>query len=216
MSWKQFIESESKKDYYKIIIDHVQQDAKKHTIYPKHEDIFNAFKYCSLDKVKVVILGQDPYINPGQAHGLSFSVPTDTQLPPSLKNIFKELKSDLGIDTPAHGCLELWARQGVLLLNSTLTVRQGQSNSHKNFGWETFTDAAIKKVNELEQPIVYLLWGSHARSKNKYITNSKHLVLESVHPSPLSAHNGFFGSKPFSQVNKFLIKNNVEPIDWSL
>jgi len=214
MNWKKFIKSESEKDYYKKLTASIVEDGKSHTIYPHHKDIFNAFKYCPLDQVKTVILGQDPYINPREAHGLSFSVPIGTLIPPSLRNIFKELQDDLSIAKPTHGCLTSWAQQGVLLLNSILTVRQGQSNSHRNFGWETFTNAAIELVNQQDHPIAYLLWGQNARNKKNLITNPKHLILEAAHPSPLSAYNGFFGCKHFSKTNNFLIQNNIQPIDW--
>lgn len=220
-NWKSFIEQEQQKEYYKKLLSLIEEDSKKNIIYPHKNDIFNAFKLCDLKDIKCVILGQDAYINDQiinnktipQAMGLSFSVRKDFQLPPSLKNIFKELKNDLNISN-ISGDLTVWARQGVLLLNSALTVRKGESNSHANFGWHIFTDEAIKLINEQDRPIVYLLWGSFARSKKKFITNSKHLILESAHPSPLSAHNGFIGNKHFSKCNDFLIKNNIVPIDW--
>ena len=184
------------------------------TIYPLKENIFNAFKLTSFENVKVVIVGQDPYHGEGEAHGLSFSVQDNVKIPPSLQNIYKELYSDLGIirnDTD----LSDWAKQGVLLLNSVLTVEKDKPASHKFIGWEQFTDEIIKKLNEKEEPIVFILWGNFAKSKIKYITNPKHLVISSSHPSPFSAYNGFFGSKPFSKTNDFLIKNNIKPIDWS-
>ena len=216
-TWKEFISSEAKKDYYEKLISFVQQDSKTFIIYPAHKDIFNAFKLTPLEQVKVVILGQDPYHNPNQAHGLSFSVPEDCEIPPSLRNIFKEIKEDLKLETEFnHGFLKSWAEQGVLLLNSVLTVRQNQPGSHKEFGWQTFTDNAISKLNDLERPVVFMLWGSFAKSKKKLVTNSKHLILETVHPSPLSAYNGFFGCKHFSKANQFLINNNITPIDWSI
>lgn len=213
LNWQEFIRSEQAKPYYSNLIDLINKDREKHIIYPDKDDIFNAFKLCSLDKVKIVLFGQDPYIN-GEAHGLSFSIKKDMKVAPSLKNIFKEINNDLGIQN-SSGDLTPWAKQGVLLLNSALTVRAGQSNSHANYGWHTFTDEAIKLVNQQDRPIVYLLWGSFARSKKKFITNPKHLVLESAHPSPLSAHNGFFGNKHFSRCNAFLKNNNIEEINWS-
>jgi uracil-DNA glycosylase len=216
MIWKDIIEEEKAKLYFQEIMRFVYEDSKKHTIYPQSKDIFNAFKYCPLNDVRVCILGADPYINPGQAHGLSFSVHKGIDPPPSLLNIYKELKDDLNIDPPSHGCLIGWAKQGVLLLNSVLTVRQGQSGSHKPAGWETFTDQIIRVINEQDSPIVYLLWGSFARSKKHLLGNPKHLVMEAPHPSPLSAHRGFFGSKPFSQTNHFLTANGSLPIDWAV
>ena len=186
------------------------------TIYPNMHDIFNAFKYTPYSKVKVVILGQDPYHGENQAHGLCFSVNEGIQIPPSLVNIYKEIKSDLNIIQPNSGCLTKWAKQGVLLLNTTLTVRAGEANSHSKCGWQEWTDEVIKILNERKEPMVFLLWGANARSKKKFINTNKHLVLECAHPSPLSAYNGFFGCKHFSKANAFLIKNNLEPIDWDL
>lgn len=215
-SWKDFINYQSKQSYYKTLSDLILEDSKKYTIYPAHKDIFNAFKFCKLEEIKVVIMGMDPYHGPNQAHGLSFSVLPGVTIPPSLKNIFKEIESDLNIKNGSNGCLIGWAKQGVLLLNTILTVRQGQPNSHKNKGWEIFTDEAIGIINNLPQPIVFMLWGSHAKSKKELLNNPKHLVLDSVHPSPLSAYNGFFGCKHFSKANQFLINNNIQPIDWSI
>ena len=180
------------------------------------EDIFNALRYTPYHEVKAVILGQDPYHGPGQAHGLCFSVQPGVQPPPSLLNIFQELQSDLGITPPAGGTLTKWAERGVLLLNTTLTVRRGQANSHRNIGWTTFTDHVIQKLNEHERPVVFLLWGGNARSKKSLITAPQHLVLECAHPSPLSAFNGFLGCRHFSKCNAFLERNGVEPIDWDL
>ncbi len=217
MTWKSFTAFESEKQYYKDLVSFVSEDSKKSAVYPKRSDLFRAFDLCPLDKVKVVIFGQDPYHGPNQANGLCFSVQKDQTIPPSLKNIFKEIKSDLDIDDLfVHGCLESWAEQGVLLLNSILTVRDGSPGSHKDKGWEIFTDSAIKLLAEQDRPIVFILWGAFARSKKKLITNNKHLVLESAHPSPLSAYNGFFGSKPFSKTNKYFVDNNMNPIDWKL
>lgn len=185
------------------------------TIYPLKENIFNAFKFTSYENVKVVIVGQDPYHGEGEAHGLSFSVQDNIKIPPSLQNIYKELYNDLGIPPKKTGNLTGWAKEGVLLLNSTLTVEKDKANSHQGLGWQYFTDYVIKVLNLSENPIVFILWGNFARSKKVLITNPKHLILESPHPSPFSAYNGFFGSKPFSKTNDFLIKNNVKPIDWS-
>jgi uracil-DNA glycosylase len=216
MKWADLIKEESSKEYYKNIILRLKEDSKTTTIYPNHKDIFSAFKYAPYDGVKVVILGQDPYHNPGEAHGLSFSVMPGVKIPPSLQNIFKELKSDLDIDTPSHGCLINWARQGVLLLNTILTVKENQPGSHKNIGWHIFTNKVISVLNNKDTPIVFILWGNCAKQKRILITNPKHLILESSHPSPFSAHLGFFGSKPFSKTNKFLISHGIEPINWKL
>ena len=215
-SWEQVMKEELEKNYFKQLLDFVQQEYKEKTIYPKMNEIFRAFLFTPYDKVKVVILGQDPYHGENQAEGLSFSVPEGVKQPPSLKNIFKELHDDIGCSVPNTGSLIPWAEQGVLLLNAVLTVVKDQAASHKDKGWETFTDAVIKKINEKNEPVVFILWGGYARSKKKYITNPKHLVIESAHPSPLSAYNGFFGSRPFSKTNTFLKQNNIEPIDWSI
>ena len=212
--WQQPLEVEFKKPYYKDLYKKVLEEYRSRQIFPNPDDIFNAFHLTPLKDVKVVILGQDPYHNDGQAHGLCFSVQPGVQPPPSLQNIFKELQSDLGIVPPKDGTLTKWAERGVLMLNTTLTVRRGQANSHKNLGWTTFTDHIIEKLNEHEQPIVFLLWGGNARSKKKLITAPQHLVLESVHPSPLSAYNGFFGCKHFSKCNAFLEAHGIDPIDW--
>ena len=216
LNWKQIIEEEKAKPYFRDIIRFVQEDAKKFEVYPPHDQIFNAFRYTPLDKVKAVLLAQDPYINPGQAHGLSFSVPKGIDPPPSLLNIYKELKDDLNIDPLSHGCLIGWAKQGVLLLNSVLTVRQGQSGSHKAAGWEIFTDQIIRVVNGLDRSVVYLLFGSFAKSKRHLLDNTKHLIIEAVHPSPLSANRGgWFGGRYFSRTNQFLTDNGADPIDWA-
>ncbi len=214
--WDIVLESEFKKDYFYNLLKFVKGEYARKTIYPAKKEVFRAFRYTPYKNVKVVILGQDPYHGEGQAEGLSFSVPKGIRKPPSLVNIFKELESDLGIPVSDSGSLVPWAKQGVLLLNTVLTVIKDQAASHKDIGWETFTDEVIKKINEKEEPVVFILWGSYARSKKKYITNSKHLIIESAHPSPLSAYNGFFGSKPFSKTNDFLIKNNLKPIDWHI
>ena len=214
MNWQEFIKQEEGKEYYKQILSFVYEDEKKHTIYPSKDNIFNAFKLTPLENIKVLICGQDPYHGPNQAHGLAFSVQNGVAIPPSLKNIFKELKSDLGIDMQNNGNLESWAKAGVMLLNTSLTVRAGQANSHSKIGWTEFTDNAIKLINEKTEPVVFVLWGANARSKKSLIINNHHLIIESAHPSPLSAHNGFFGSKPFSRTNEFLIKNDIKQIDW--
>lgn len=195
---------------------YIEKEYNEKTIYPKKEDIFNALKITSFKNTKVVIIGQDPYHEPGQAHGLSFSVQDNVKIPASLKNIYKELNSDLGIEIPLTGNLTKWAEQGVLLLNSSLTVVKGKANSHKNIGWNRLTDYVIKKLNEKDTPVVFILWGNDARAKKELITNSNHLIIESAHPSPLSASRGFFGSKPFSKANDFLESKGLGKIDWSL
>ncbi len=213
MDFKEYILEESKKDYYQKLKTFVNNEYENHICYPEYKRIFHAISVTPLDKVKVVILGQDPYHGPNQAHGLAFSVLCD-RLPPSLKNIYKEMESDLNVCVNQDGNLEYLAKQGVLLLNTILTVRAGMPLSHKNQGWEIFTDGIIKLLNEQDRPIVFILWGANAISKKRLLDNPKHLVLTSVHPSPLSAYGGFFGSKPFSKTNDFLIRNNIEPIKW--
>ena len=215
-SFKEFIEIESKKDYYIKLKEFVVDEYQKYTCYPPYKNIFHALSITPLNEVKVVILGQDPYHGVGEAEGLSFSVPINIKKPPSLVNIFKELNDDLGVSIPNSGSLHSWAKEGVLLLNAVLTVIKDSPASMRNMGWEVFTDNVIKKINEKNTPVVFILWGSFARSKKKLITNPRHLVIESVHPSPLSAYNGFFGSKPFSKTNDFLIKNNLTPINWEI
>ena len=214
--WAPFLEAEMKEDYYQKLRGILINEYKTRTIHPGMYDIFNAMHYTPYSKVKVVILGQDPYHGPRQAHGLSFSVLPGVQPPPSLVNIFKELHDDLGCTIPNHGCLRHWAEQGVLLLNTVLTVREYQANSHQGIGWERFTDHIITLLNEREEPMVFILWGRPAQRKQSMITNPNHLVLSSSHPSPLSAHRGFFGSRPFSKTNEFLRAQNMEPIDWQL
>jgi uracil-DNA glycosylase len=213
--WDSILENEFKKDYYLKIREFLKAEYSSQIIFPPMFDIFNALRYTSYENTKVVILGQDPYHELGQAHGLSFSVKKGIKIPPSLVNIYKELKADIGMEIPSHGELTSWARQGVLLLNATLTVRQGLANSHQNIGWSIFTDNIIKVLNESSKPIVFILWGGNARSKKRYITNPNHLIIESAHPSPLSAYNGFFGSRPFSRANEFLSKHEIAPIDWN-
>lgn len=215
--WLPVVQEECKKDYYKELYKFVREEYSTRTIYPSSDDIFSAFHYTPLKDVKVLILGQDPYHEANQAHGLSFSVPvTQKKIPPSLQNIYKELQDDLGCYIPNNGYLEKWARQGVLMLNTVLTVREGEANSHKGHGWEQFTDAIIRAVNEKKEPVVFLLWGSPAQSKIPMLNNPNHLILKTVHPSPLSAYRGFFGCKHFSKCNEFLAKNGLEPIDWQI
>ncbi|MBC2457590.1 uracil-DNA glycosylase [Clostridium beijerinckii] len=214
--WKNYLQSEFQKDYYINLRKFLINEYNSKTIYPNMYDLFNALHFTPYNKVKVVILGQDPYHGPGQAHGLSFSVNPGVKTPPSLINIYKELHTDLGCYIPNNGYLRKWADQGVLLLNTVLTVRAGEANSHKNKGWEEFTNEVIKVLNKKETPIVFILWGNNAISKTDFITNPKHLIIKSVHPSPLSASRGFFGSKPFSKTNNFLISTNQAPIDWQI
>lgn len=215
-NWNELIKEEKQKDYFKNLVKFVQINGKKYTIYPDHKLVYSAFNLCHYDDVKVVILGQDPYHGPNQAHGLAFSVMNNVPVPPSLMNIFKEINSDLSIPIPSTGCLTPWAKQGVLLLNTILTVNEGQPGSHKGFGWEVFTDKVISCINQNNNPIVFLLWGAFAKSKKKLLTNPNHLILEASHPSPLGAYMGFKGCKHFSKTNEFLIKNNLKPIDWSV
>lgn len=214
--WDEILSEEFDKPYYQNLRTFLNDEYNSKTIYPLPKHIYTALKLTSFKDTKVVILGQDPYHEPGQAHGLAFSVGKNVEIPPSLQNIYKELHTDMGCSIPNHGYLIDWAKQGVLLLNTVLTVRAHQANSHKGKGWEELTDAIIKKLNNKEKPVVFILWGSNARSKKAFITSPKHLIVESVHPSPLSAYNGFFGSKPFSKTNSFLISNNIKPIDWQI
>ncbi len=214
--WLQAVGREFKEAYYRELYQFVRSEYSKYVIYPDANDIFNAFHFTPLSEVKVVILGQDPYHNEGQAHGLCFSVKPEVEIPPSLVNIYTELKDDLGCYIPNNGYLEKWARQGVLLLNTVLTVRAHQANSHQGKGWEKFTDAVIQAVNAQDRPIVFILWGRPAQMKRSMLTNPKHLILEAPHPSPLSAFRGFFGSRPFSRTHEVLIHNNIEPIDWQI
>ncbi len=202
--------------YFKDLISFVNKEYEEKTVYPPKEDLFNALKQTSYKDTKVLIMGQDPYHGEGEAHGLSFSVKDGVKLPPSLKNIYKELESDLGIKPVTSGDLTKWTKEGVLLLNSTLTVIKDTPNSHSKIGWDKFTDYIVKKLNEKEEPVVFILWGNYARSKKALITNPKHLIIESAHPSPFSARNGFFASKPFSKANEFLKKNNIKEINWNL
>lgn len=217
-TWRDMIGGEKAQPYFQHILQQVQQqrDSGK-IIYPPKADVFNAFRYTEFDQVKVVILGQDPYHGPNQAHGLAFSVRPNVQIPPSLQNIYKELSQDIaGFQIPNHGYLVDWAQQGVLLLNTVLTVEQGKAHSHANFGWETFTDHVIATLNQHTQGLVFLLWGSHAQKKGQFIDRQKHCVLTAPHPSPLSAHRGFFGCHHFSSTNQYLIQQGKTPINWSL
>lgn len=214
--WLEPLKPEFSKEYYKKLYFTIMDEYKKHLVFPPADDVFNAYSLTPLKDVKVVIIGQDPYHNVGQAHGLCFSVRPDVEIPPSLVNIYKELQDDLGCYIPNNGYLVKWAKQGVLLLNTVLTVRAHQANSHRGLGWEEFTDATIRVLNEQDRPIVFILWGSPAQKKKAMLNNPKHLILEAPHPSPLSAYRGFFGSKPFSKTNEFLIQNQLEPIDWQI
>ena len=215
-SWRQILEDDFEKPSFQKLREFLIQEKQLYPIYPRGSQIFEAFKYTPFDKVKVVILGQDPYHGPGQAHGLCFSVPQGIPSPPSLKNIFKELNNDLGLPVPAHGDLSSWAKQGVLLLNATLTVRANQAGSHQNKGWENFTDSIIQHLSNKKSNLVFLLWGAYAQKKSSLINADKHLILKSVHPSPLSAHRGFFGNKHFSTTNKYLLQNKKSIINWNI
>lgn len=214
--WDEILEGEFDKEYYQSLRAFLIKEYRENTVYPDMYDIFNALKATPYDKVKAVILGQDPYHEPGQAHGMAFSVKPGIKTPPSLVNIYKELKDDMGMEIPNHGYLESWAKQGVLLLNTCLTVRAHQANSHKGKGWEIFTDRVIQLLNDREEPVVFILWGANAKSKTGLITSPQHLILAGAHPSPLSAYNGFFGGKYFSKTNEFLEKNGQSPICWDV
>ena len=217
-SWDGILAEEFTSEYYQNLREFLKREYRSHKVYPDMYDIFNALKTTDYEEAKVVILGQDPYHEPGQAHGMAFSVKPGIEQPPSLRNIFKELHDDLGLAIPPrdNGYLLPWAKQGVLLLNTCLTVREHQANSHRGKGWEIFTDHVIEKLNQLDQPIVFLLWGNNARAKMSLLNNPRHLVLTAAHPSPLSAYNGFFGCRHFSRTNEFLEKNGVKPIDWKM
>ncbi|MFE6798698.1 uracil-DNA glycosylase [Paenibacillus chitinolyticus] len=214
--WAELLSEEFEKPYYLKLREFLKQEYAERTIYPEMHDIFNALHYTAFKDVKAVILGQDPYHGPGQAHGLSFSVKPGIPAPPSLKNMFKEMKDDIGCPLPGTGYLKHWADQGVLLLNTVLTVRAGEANSHKGKGWELFTDKVIETLNRKETPVLFILWGSHAQSKTQLIDLNRHGVIKAPHPSPLSAHRGFFGSKPYSKANAWLREQGIEPIDWCL
>ena len=214
--WDELLKDEFNKEYYQNLRKFIVNEYNTKTIYPKADDVLNCLRYTSYHDTKVVILGQDPYHNPHQAHGLSFSVLKPVVPPPSLKNIYKELNSDLGCQIPSHGELTKWAKQGVLLLNAVLTVEENKPGSHANKGWEIFTDHIIELLNQKNEPVVFLLWGNYAKQKEKLITNPKHLILKASHPSPFSAYHGFFDCHHFSKTNEFLIKNNLTPIDWQI
>lgn len=214
--WDKVLADEFEKDYFKELLVKVDDEYSKYKIYPPRNKIFAALTACDIKDVKVVILGQDPYHEEGQAHGMCFSVLPGVEIPPSLKNIYKEIQNELGIEPPNHGCLMGWAKQGVLLLNTTLTVREHQANSHAGFGWQRFTDRIIEEVNKQEQPVVFLLWGRNAIEKERLIDQTKHLVLKSAHPSPLSAYNGFFGNGHFKKTNEFLKMMHRGEIDWRI
>lgn len=214
--WDNLLKDEYNKDYFKDLEKFVLKEYNAKTIYPKINEVYNAFRYTSFNDIKVVIIGQDPYHGENQAEGLCFSVKKGVQKPPSLVNIFKELHDDLGYAIPKNGSLVSWTKEGVLLLNAVLTVEKDKAASHKGKGWERFTDEVIKIINKKDTPVVFILWGSYARSKKELITNKKHFIIESAHPSPLSAYNGFFGSKPFSKANTFLIEHGLKPINWEI
>lgn len=214
--WAQYLKDEYKKPYYRKLYETIMREYQTNLIFPPADDIFNAFHFTPVKDVKVVILGQDPYHGDGQAHGLSFSVKPGVEPPPSLVNIYKELNEDLGCDIPNNGYLTKWAKQGVMMLNTVLTVQAHHANSHRGIGWEEFTDAAIRVLNEQERPIVFMLWGRPAQNKKALLNNPKHLILEAPHPSPLSAYRGFFGCRHFSKANEFLKEQGIEPIDWQI
>jgi uracil-DNA glycosylase len=214
--WGKLLQDEHDKTYYCDLLEKVGAEYRDHVVYPPNEYIYRALELTAYEQVRVVILGQDPYHGPNQAHGLSFSVRPGVKLPPSLRNIYKELQEDIGCPIPKHGFLEYWAKQGVLLLNSVLTVKESMPNSHRKLGWEKYTDKIISLLNDRETPVAFVLWGKHAQEKGRHIDCSKHFVLNSVHPSPLSAHGGFWGSKPFSRCNAFLRETGQEEIDWSI
>lgn len=214
--WDELLKGEFEKEYYLRLREFLKKEYFTYQVYPNMYDIFNALKYTSYSDVKAVIIGQDPYHGPGQAHGLCFSVQKGVAIPPSLQNMYKELYSDLGIQPANHGYLKKWADNGVLLMNAVLTVRGGQANSHRNMGWEIFTDKVIELLNKREQPMVFILWGNNAKQKMRLITNPNHLILQAAHPSPLSAFNGFFGCKHFSKTNDFLTSHGITPIDWTI
>ena len=215
-SWDSILAEEFKKEYYLKLRAFLKEEYRTHTVYPDMHDIFNAFKYTDYNDVKVVILGQDPYHEPMQAQGLSFSVPRGVRIPPSLVNIYRELNDDLGVPVPSHGCLREWASEGVLLLNAVLTVRKGKAGSHAGKGWEILTDKVIELLNEREKPMVFILWGAYAQKKAALINERRHCVIKSVHPSPLSAYRGFFGGRYFSRANGFLEIVGQEPVDWTI
>ncbi|MCL6604194.1 MAG: uracil-DNA glycosylase [Paenibacillus sp.] len=214
--WDEVLHEEVQKPYFQKLLGILEREYEEHTVYPPQELIFSMLKETPYSETRVVILGQDPYHGPGQAHGLSFSVKPGVRIPPSLRNIYTELHEDLGVPVPNHGSLVHWAKQGVLLLNAVLTVREGKPNSHKGHGWETFTDAVMEKLNERIDPMVFILWGSHAQKKGSFLDTQRHHILQSTHPSPLSAYRGFLGSRPFSETNRYLAAHGLAGIDWAL
>ncbi|MGN7761518.1 uracil-DNA glycosylase [Paenibacillus sp. 22594] len=214
--WDEILQEETQKTYFQELRYGLAREYKEYTVYPPKDELFSALKLTPYCRTRVVILGQDPYHGAGQAHGLSFSVKPGVRIPPSLRNIYTELHTDMDVPVPNHGSLLHWAEEGVLMLNAVLTVREGQPNSHKGLGWETFTDAVMEKLNERQEPMVFILWGSHAQQKGAYIDSSRHLVMKSPHPSPFSAHRGFLGSRPFSQANKYLESKGLQGINWSI
>lgn len=214
--WDIMLQDEFDRPYFKRLENFLTEERARYEIYPPQEDVFNALRYSSFQDTKVVILGQDPYHEPGQAHGLCFSVNKGVTIPPSLVNIYKEIENDLGIKMPGHGYLADWAKQGVLLLNTVLTVRRGQANSHKGKGWEIFTDRIVEILNQRQKPMVFILWGANAKSKTELITNKEHMVITGAHPSPLSAWKGFFGGRYFSKANRYLEMTGQEPVDWGI
>lgn len=216
MEWELFLKQEEAQGYYQDLMKFLDQEYETKTIFPPREDLFSVFQYCPYEEVKVVILGQDPYHKVNQAHGLAFSVRKGVKVPPSLRNIYKEAQSDIGIELPSHGYLVDWAKQGVFMMNAIMSVQEGKAGSHRKKGWETFSDHVILKLNEHEQPLVFVLWGNWAQEKKKLITNNRHLILCAPHPSPLSAYQGFFGSRPFSKINEFLKSHDREMIDWRI
>lgn len=215
-SWREFVESEADKKYFRQLMNRVDAEREKFEIFPPREDMFSCFRACPLDKVKVVIIGQDPYHGPGQAHGMSFSVRPGVKIPPSLINIFKELRGDLGCEIPENGFLEPWAERGVLLMNTSWSVRRGQAGSHAGYGWAEFSENLLKMLNDYKAPLVFILWGAHAQKVGRAIVDPRHLKIASAHPSPFSANRGFFGSKPFSRANEFLRQHGRGEVDWSL
>ena len=215
-SWREFVEREAEKPYFRKLMRKVDAERERAEVFPSREDMFSCFRVCSLEKTRVVIVGQDPYHGVGQAHGMSFSVKKGVKNPPSLQNIFKELRADLGYEIPSHGFLENWAKQGVLLMNTSWSVEKGKPASHANFGWMEFSENILEMLNDFDEPLVFILWGAHAQKVGVKITNPKHLKIETAHPSPFSANRGFFGSKPFSKTNDFLRKNNRGKIDWQI
>lgn len=215
-SWREFVEAEAEQSYFRQLMHRVDAERAQYDIYPPREDMFSCFAACPLERVRVVIIGQDPYHGPGQAHGMSFSVRLGVKLPPSLQSIFKELADDIGIEAPTSGFLEPWAKQGVLLMNTAWSVRRGQPGSHAGYGWAEFSGHVLQMLNEYKEPLVFILWGAHAQKVGQVITNPRHLKIASAHPSPFSAHRGFFGSRPFSRANAFLRQHGRGEIDWQL